>query len=31
MLGVIDHPDIEPVAQEARARLERVVASLKNS
>ena len=31
MLGIIDHPDIEPVAQEARARLERVVASLKNN
>lgn len=28
MLGVVNHPDLEPVAQEARAKLERVSASL---
>lgn len=31
MLGVVKHPDLEPVAQEARAKLERVAASLKNN
>ncbi len=30
MLGVVRNPALEPVAQEARARLERVAASLKN-
>jgi len=29
MLGIINHPDLEPVAQEARARLDRVAAALK--
>jgi uncharacterized protein (DUF302 family) len=29
MLGFVNHPDLEPVAEEARARLERVVAALK--
>ena len=29
MLGIINHPDLEPVAAEARARLERVAAALK--
>jgi hypothetical protein len=29
MLGIINHPDLEPVAQEARARLDRVAATLK--
>jgi len=28
MLGIIHHPDLEPVATEARARLDRVVAAL---
>jgi uncharacterized protein (DUF302 family) len=28
MLGVVQHPDLEPVAAEARARLERVAATL---
>lgn len=31
MLGVVTNPDIEPVAQEARAKLERVAESLKNN
>ena len=31
MLGIVTNPDIEPVAQEARARLERVAATLKNN
>lgn len=31
MLGVVQHPDLETVAQEARAKLERVAASLKNN
>ncbi|HSG44027.1 MAG TPA: DUF302 domain-containing protein [Anaerolineales bacterium] len=30
MLGVVSNPEIEPVAKEARARLERVANSLKN-
>ncbi len=30
MLGVVRHPELEPVAQEARVRLERVAASLKD-
>jgi uncharacterized protein (DUF302 family) len=30
MLGVVPNPALEPVAQEARARLERVAASLRN-
>ncbi len=30
MLGVVRNPALEPVAQEARARLDRVAASLKN-
>lgn len=30
MLGVISNPELEPVAREARARLERVVRSLEN-
>jgi uncharacterized protein (DUF302 family) len=29
MLGFVQHPDLEPVAEEARARLERVVAALR--
>jgi uncharacterized protein (DUF302 family) len=29
MLGFVQHPDLEPVAAEARARLERVVQALK--
>jgi uncharacterized protein (DUF302 family) len=29
MLGIIHHPDLEPVAEEARARLDRVAAALK--
>jgi uncharacterized protein (DUF302 family) len=29
MLGIVQHPDLEPVAQEARARLDRVAAALK--
>jgi uncharacterized protein (DUF302 family) len=28
MLGFVQHPDLEPVAEEARARLERVAAAL---
>ena len=28
MLGLVNHPDLEPVAEEARARLERVAKSL---
>mgnify|MGYP001109633809 CR=1 FL=1 len=31
MLGVVKHPDLESVAQEARAKLERVAASLQNN
>jgi uncharacterized protein (DUF302 family) len=31
MLGIVKHPDLEPVAQEARAKLERVSASLQNN
>lgn len=31
MLGLVSHPDVESVANEARARLERVAVSLKNS
>lgn len=31
MLGVMKSPDIEPMAQEARAKLERVAESLKNN
>jgi len=31
MLGIVVNRDVEPVAQEARARLERVVASLRNN
>lgn len=31
MLGIVTHPDIEPVAQEARERLERVVGYLQNN
>jgi uncharacterized protein (DUF302 family) len=31
MLGVVQHPDLETVAQEARAKLERVATSLKNN
>src|SRR5512139_3732791 len=29
LLGFVNHPDLEPVAEEARARLERVAAALK--
>jgi uncharacterized protein (DUF302 family) len=29
MLGFVQHPDLEPVAEEARARLDRVAAALK--
>ena len=29
MLGIVNHPDLEPVAAEARARLDRVAAALK--
>lgn len=29
MLGIVNHPDLEPVAEEARTRLERVAAALK--
>jgi uncharacterized protein (DUF302 family) len=29
MMGFINHPDLEPVAEEARARLDRVAAALK--
>ena len=28
MLGIVNHPDLEPVAEEARARLDRVAAAL---
>ncbi len=28
MLGVVDHPDLKPIAEEARARLERVALTL---
>jgi len=31
MLGFIQHPDLEPVAEEARARLERVANALQNN
>ena len=31
MLGIVTNPDVELVAEEARARLERVAASLKNN
>jgi len=31
MLGIVVNRDVEPVAQEARARLERVAASLRNN
>lgn len=31
MLGILQRPDLEAVAQEARAKLERVAASLQNS
>ena len=31
MLGVVSNPDVESVAQDARARLERVTESLKNN
>lgn len=31
MLGIVTNPDVEPVAKEARARLERVAGSLKNN
>ena len=31
MLGVVNNPDVESVAQDARARLERVTESLKNN
>ena len=31
MLGVVTNPDVEPVAKEARAKLERVAESLKNN
>lgn len=31
MLGIINHPDLEPVAREARVKLERVSASLQNN
>lgn len=30
MLGVVAHPGLQPVAEEARARLERVAAALRN-
>ena len=29
MLGIVQHPDLEPVAAEARARLDRVAQTLK--
>ena len=29
MLGLVQHPDLEPIAEEARARLDRVAAALK--
>jgi len=31
MLGFINHPDLEPVAEEARARLDRVAKALQNN
>ncbi len=31
MLGVVDNPDLKPIADEARARLERVAAALQQS
>ena len=31
MLGFVNHPDLEPVAEEARARLERVAKALQNN
>src|SRR5512135_1236630 len=31
MLGFIQHPDLEPVAEEARARLDRVAKALQNN
>ena len=31
MLGIINHPDLEPVAEEARARLDRVAKALQNN
>lgn len=31
MLGVVTNPDVEPVAKEARAKLERVAEALKNN
>jgi uncharacterized protein (DUF302 family) len=31
MLGFVDHPDLEPVAEEARTRLDRVVKTLQSS
>jgi uncharacterized protein (DUF302 family) len=31
MLGIVNNPEVESVAQDARARLERVTASLKNN
>jgi uncharacterized protein (DUF302 family) len=31
MLGFVQHPDLEPVAEEARARLDRVATALQNS
>jgi uncharacterized protein (DUF302 family) len=31
MLGFVQHPDLEPVAEEARARLERVAKALQNN
>ena len=30
MLGVVANPKLEPIAEEARARLERVAAALQN-
>ena len=31
MLGFVNHPDLEPVAEEARARLDRVAKALQNN
>jgi len=31
MLGIVNNPDVETIAEEARARLERVAASLRNN
>lgn len=31
MLGIVNNPDVEPIAQEARARLERVIAALQSN